>query len=1225
MPDLFSLSLFDDLPSQAEEPASVPVAPARAAATTSAHAVTPTDQKQRDRAIDVTRSVIVQAPAGSGKTDLLTRRYLALLADAEISEPEQILAITFTRAATAEMRARILADLHAASAAAEDGILSERVQLARRALDRAQRLGWKLLEQPERLQIETIDSLCMRIAHGQPLLARLGGKLQPVDQADALYAEAARRTLGQLGGPDTLLSDAIAHLLQLRDNNLPDCERLIAGMLAQRDQWEHAFPLAREVDWDEVRTTLEAPFQREVRRVLTAAHQLLAQESWAANELMAVANYACSNRDDDALALLAQLDDIPTPSSGVEHWQCLCDFLLTSSDDWRKKFTASEGFPPARNGALAKQWNERRDKVLSQLRSVPGLLAALCAVRALPKPRYDEDQWITLVQLFTTLRQAAAELRVLFAERGEVDFVEISRAALQVLEHTETGLAWSERTGHLLVDEFQDTSRRQHKLLSALLAAWTPGDKRTCFFVGDPMQSIYMFRQAEVELFEQVKRQGILSAGGVRIECESLELSVNFRSHRGLIDPLNGVFDPVFATNTPAQAAPVSFSPSTAAIDQSIDTVFTPPLQVHAQVVATRDPERTEEEKQNARQREAETIVEIIGKHAARMAHAEAAGEEYRIAVLVRSRGHLASLLPLLRQRGIPFRAVEIESLAERQELLDLMALIRALLHPMDRVAWLAVLRAPWCGLTLAELHALTGADDPLCRRTPMPALIERNLPLLEPTAQLRVERTLNILRRAANVRFRQSPLHSISAWIERTWRSLGGPACMGDAERENAQVFFTLLDSVSPDGAALLSGVFERELERLYAQPDPRVSERCGVQLMTIHKAKGLGFDAVIVPALERKSGQDSASLICSLERLNPWSGKEEFLIAPIGLKGGDTHPLYRWVRQQRQHRFNEERKRLFYVACTRARQELHVLGTAELGSKGLRAGASDSLLSTAWPALYSYFEEAAARSTAEIVPFPVTEEVAEKGDDILLEIAAQAESADAANPPLRRIPLSATLLPVPNPENVTTTDTLAVTTPAFRAVPRPAGSRRARLLGSTLHLLLQRLGPEIAQGQAQQLRQRIESLLRPYALPQDQMQSSVHELTEMVETCAADPVARWILADHAGARSEASWTGWLGGSLKTVRADRVFLAGAQPLEPAAPDGSCLWIVDYKTSAPGAEEEQEFLTGQRLLYEPQLEAYAEAVRRMGHETAPLRLGLYYPRARTNKFDWWEG
>jgi len=240
----------------------------------------PADAPARDAALDIRRSVIVQAPAGSGKTDLLTRRFLRLLA--AVDEPEEILAITFTRAATAEMRSRILRDLEAA--AGRRPFSPEelfRAVLAREALAHSDRRGWKLLEQPQRLAIETIDSLCLRIAHDRPLLAHLGGRLQPTEEADPLYALAARRTLQHLGGPDLALSQSLAHLLDLRDNRLADCESLLAKMLAVRDQWLHAYPLSREMtedDWLEARLRLEAPFQRENRRVLSEAWRLLDAE-----------------------------------------------------------------------------------------------------------------------------------------------------------------------------------------------------------------------------------------------------------------------------------------------------------------------------------------------------------------------------------------------------------------------------------------------------------------------------------------------------------------------------------------------------------------------------------------------------------------------------------------------------------------------------------------------------------------------------------------------------------------------------------------------------------------------------------------------------------------------------------------------------------------------------------------------------------------------------------
>src|SRR5579862_2588763 len=164
------------------------------------------DLEQRTLALDLARTFIVRAPAGSGKTDLLTRRFLKLLAVVE--EPEQILAITFTRAATAEMRSRVLKHLEDAARVPEPGPdEDERVALARAALANSDARGWRILEQTQRLNIETIDSLCLRIAHGQPLLSRMGGRLSPVERADLMYALAARHTLGQLGGSEAALNE----------------------------------------------------------------------------------------------------------------------------------------------------------------------------------------------------------------------------------------------------------------------------------------------------------------------------------------------------------------------------------------------------------------------------------------------------------------------------------------------------------------------------------------------------------------------------------------------------------------------------------------------------------------------------------------------------------------------------------------------------------------------------------------------------------------------------------------------------------------------------------------------------------------------------------------------------------------------------------------------------------------------------------------------------------
>jgi ATP-dependent helicase/nuclease subunit A len=139
----------------------------------------PADQRERAQTLDTQQSFLVQAPAGSGKTELLTRRLLKLLA--EVDEPEEILAITFTIAATAEMRARVLKALHGAENPASSDQDLEVAGLASAALANDKARGWNLLQQPQRLSILTIDAVCLTIAHETPLLSRLGGSLSPTD------------------------------------------------------------------------------------------------------------------------------------------------------------------------------------------------------------------------------------------------------------------------------------------------------------------------------------------------------------------------------------------------------------------------------------------------------------------------------------------------------------------------------------------------------------------------------------------------------------------------------------------------------------------------------------------------------------------------------------------------------------------------------------------------------------------------------------------------------------------------------------------------------------------------------------------------------------------------------------------------------------------------------------------------------------------------------------
>jgi ATP-dependent exoDNAse (exonuclease V) beta subunit len=1221
----------------------------------------PPDQLQRRQALDPARSILVQAPAGSGKTTLLTERFLTLLA--EVDEPSQVVAITFTIAAAAEMRNRILDELRA----------TDPTPLARRVLERSAAADWKLLELPAQLRISTVDSFCRDLALQQPLLSGFGSGLDIAGEPRELYRRAARRTLEQLGQPNQARTSlAVEQLLEWRDNNWLELEDLLVDMLAHRDRWMQSFVLGEDPDWDALRARLETPFANAVHEGLVRVSRLLDQVPGARDEAQQLARFACGNPHGEQHRILAELAEFPvppfaTPEALEEAHQslaCLANLVLTLTHTFRKVVDKNLGFPADR-----KPEKTRVLQLVADLAAVPGLEAALGGVRSLPPAHYPEADWEIIRACFTLLRHAAAQLKVIFAETASVDFIEVAQIAEGVLQSddgypSDAAMVLADGVRHLLVDEFQDTSRRQHQLLGRLIAAWPDRAGRTLFAVGDPMQSIYFFRDADAELFARVKEIGLEIPNSEPFFLDFVPLSANFRTAPPLVNRLNGVFEQIFAVDDGSR---VSFSAAEPARNgsETSDNYFKLNILFSQQTTNKSSINSgTNGVTEDPRAPQTEQILELIRQRQPAIEAARSAGKKYRIAVLARARNSLIPIAEALRAARIPFRAVELEKLAARPEVLDALALGRALLNPYDRVAWLGVLRAPWCGLSLADLHALTSADDPGLLSRPIPELLTERLDRLSADGRAASARKLRVLESAPALRAAHLAATPGTA-LQQLWLALGGADCCDATARANLDLLWNCLDRLPAGEPDLLSPALHGALDKLTALADPDVSSDRGVQLMTIHKSKGLEFEVVVVPDLQARTAVGSRKLLSWLERgIDPDSAAElgdpadaitEFLVAPLQSKGEDSGSAKAWVDRVYRERESQEVRRILYVAATRAREELHLF--ARLGCKAEANGDFSlvsppaSLLSTAWPGMeeqiHAQFEEWKAQQAAAA---PETgDETGEQAD--LQSLAASADGAPYLVPPaapqprptlLRRLPAdyepaeqrSPTAFAGPSAagEEGDEAGDLAQTNRGAagsaagdgksQLYARHEGGLATRALGTAVHTLLEELGRlraesdwETARASLSRIEPRIAAQVRALGIPAPQAAQLASEALTLAREAADDADARWILSPHPDAASEVRWTGMAAGILTNIRVDRVFRAGETPRSDG---GSTWWIVDYKTSRADASA----LPQLRALFAPQLAAYAQVLRGLHGAGVSIRGALYYPRIRA--LDWWQ-
>jgi ATP-dependent exoDNAse (exonuclease V) beta subunit len=1176
----------------------------------------PVDQAAREQALDITRSWIVEAPAGSGKTGLLIQRYLKLLAQPEIRKPEQVLAITFTLKAAGEIRDRVLDELRKATAAKEPCNLQSKnftattMSLARTVIERDKELRWGLLDHPSRLNLRTIDSICAEIAQGLPVLSG-GSGLKPVENAEPLHRLAAERTLLQLGGSDARLNDALSLLLLHRDGELQRLRDLLAQMLALRDQWGRLIPLDRE-SLDEafldrsVLPQLESTLARAICAELVSVQKgipshLLERLSTLAAEMGYNAGY---DGELSPIRACAGKHTQPEPNvDDLERWHSLVHLLVTSGRKWRKSFNKR-----VLQFETDKGQQKYLKEIVSDFETHGSLLEHVRKIIALPPANYPKEQWRVAKALFVVLYRALAELQLVFAERGECDFTELGLLARSALNQSvDDDILLRTELQHLLVDEMQDTSTSQYELIELLTQGWD-GHSQTVFLVGDPKQSIYLFRQARVERFIRTMKD--LRLGSISLDL--LRLTSNFRSQAGLVNSFNETFFRLFP-NDALEDRPEE-APYVAAVPVRPLGFDIKHMVWHPQILSAGTPDETASEKQRLARLEALDIRNVIEQWIIRPLP-EGRTDPWSIAVLVRSRNHLLQIVAELKRderdhAAIPFHAVEIEPLSDRPEILDLFALTRALLHPADRVAWLSVLRAPWCGLELADLHILCGQDDPQWSTSTVVELIQERGQLLSEQGVRLLER-IGPLLTAVNKQLARLPLSEL---VERTWRSMGGDTYLTPEERKNTEQYLGLLDQAEQQGVIIDLDRLRQALGRLYAAPSATPG---AVDLMTIHGAKGLEWDLVLLPGLAKRSHGDSQKLLTWEELSATDEDESQVILAPIVGTGRDSESLNEWLQDIHRRRENAESRRLFYVACTRAREELHLFATLKRNRDGSLKPEFGTLLAAAWPAAERYFIDNEVPSKPVIAPIVTLRPAILSG--VLPAIAAE-EHGHSTAATLHRLPEGFVL-----PRRAAVIPEFEYQDAAVsKTFDRPEGSFEARAFGNTVHALLEFLAQRTEDGSSAStlLREipdwqpRIKALLRHHGLPPASLQRLAVRAQQAIVSMLGDPNGRWVIGAHKDATSEHAVVAW-DEVRSSVHLDRIFRAGTSP---RAEGDECLWIIDFKTTPHNGTSIDEFLNSEREKYTSQMEFYAQ-IMRGALQPKELRLGLYYPLIP--RLIWW--
>ena len=828
------------------------------------------------------RNVVVVAGAGTGKTTLLVNRLVYLLMKEPAPVPiTQVVALTFTNKAATEMKVRLRERLAAlASPEADSMRLSDGGAVSRH--DLRERYGLS----------------------GDEIAARAHAALQELEKA-------------QIG---TLHSFA-AHLLRLHpiesgvdpDFKEDDGLRFDEQFTATWDCWV-AQELRREGQhhrlWRSILsfTTLEAV--RTLARCLCSEFIDLGmlQQQVASTALSpAVSNWILQMRD-RAEQLLTTYDR--PKRRKVEQMLAATVSVM--------RLVAEKGLPALQDLSTAER--EWLDKDLGN--AVGGweksdFKEAAALIKSAQQLLMVDHAFLN--DLLTLLIPLVRNIRETFARQGWLSFDGLlARARTLLFEHPSVRERIKGDYRAVLVDEFQDTDPVQYEIILAVserqgsqAVHWhemvlEPGK---LFIVGDPKQSIYAFRRADIEAFDRVMEK-ITSDGGI-----VQTLTTNFRSDAAVLEPVNDIFDRLFERQPLVQPANVRLDVRPQRRPASID----PGVRL---MVTTPDGEDATVDAAGATRAESEVLArwlkdEILSRPSVKPGH---------VALLFRKLTQAEAYLDALRRHDIPYVIEGEKHFYRRQEVIDLVNVLRVLDHPHDEIALAGLLRSPLGGLTDRELYELKEAGYfnylqaaglegwPHARAAAARRLYEHLAWLHRAIAVLPLTEAIELI-------FDRLPVLDVAA------ASLHGEQAVANLMKVK-QTAASLADRPH----MTLSGFVELMIARLEEQPDesesPLAEESLeAVHVLTIHKAKGLEFPIVVLPGLHQGSGRERGAPQVSYD----WSS------GTYGLSL-DRHRSLGALLVQHKLRLREEaeRRRVLYVGMTRAKELLLLSGGRTTRSVG-------------------------------------------------------------------------------------------------------------------------------------------------------------------------------------------------------------------------------------------------------------------------------------------------